>query len=340
MIKSRELNTVTYSLYSSSAGLPRHVLDSTSPWYRAQVWATCSSLSSLRLQNSCWVLLSFSRCLQFLRRRDSELRGQTPLVCLVFPCAHIRDMQVGQGPTHMTLWPSPVSPLQVCGVHLPPSRWCQLGWGKTPLVFSTISTDWRQFSLFTEKHFETTHIPWLSPTPPTPFRIHWWLSLKPILTTIDGKLWLCSPTPTMFIASTQPWRPLLLPHWPTYFLNYSFACLLSAWTYSPLLSWFPLMILLSQIWPRRAPMSFQHPHHFSYISHAENSSPPSQVSPYLPHSGPLYFFFHSQREPLFTSDTDFHFKASSVEQAFWILTWSHWSIFSFIATINFYTLFK
>ena len=183
------------------------------------------------------------------------------------------------------------------GVHLPPSRWCQLGWGKTPLVFSTISTDWRQFSLFTEKHFETTPMPWLSPTPPTPFRIHWWLSLKPILATIDGKLWLCSPTPTMFIASTQPWRPLLLPHWPTYFLNYSFACLLSAWTYSPLLSWFPLMILLSQIWPRRAPMSFQHPHHFSYISHTENSSPPSQVSPYLPHSGPLFFFFIHRGRP-------------------------------------------
>ena len=79
MIKSRELNTVTYNLCSSSAGLPRHVLYSTAPWYRAQVWATCSSLFSLHLQNSCWVLLSFSRCLQFLWIRDSEPRGQTPL---------------------------------------------------------------------------------------------------------------------------------------------------------------------------------------------------------------------------------------------------------------------
>lgn len=56
--------------------------------------------------------------------------------------------------------------------------------------------------------------------------------------------------------------------------------------------------------------------------------------------GLFFFFFHSQGETLFTSDTGFHFKASSVEQAFWILTWSHWSIFSFIATVNFYTLFK
>lgn len=93
VIKSRELNTVTYSLYSSSAGLPWHVLDSTSPWYRAQVWATCSSLSNLHLQNSCWVFLSFSRCLQFYRDGtvsvvstclppgDANLDGARPLWC-------------------------------------------------------------------------------------------------------------------------------------------------------------------------------------------------------------------------------------------------------------------
>ena len=79
VIKSRELNTATCSLFSSSAGLPRHALYRTSPRYRAQVRATCSSLFSLHLQNSCWVLLSFSPCLQFLQRQGSKPRGQTPL---------------------------------------------------------------------------------------------------------------------------------------------------------------------------------------------------------------------------------------------------------------------
>ena len=60
----------------------------------------------------------------------------------------------------------------------------------------------------------------------------------------------------------------------------------------------------------------------------------------IPSSLWAFFFFNSQGETLFTSDTGFHFKAFSVEQAFWFLTWSHWSIFSFIATVNFYTLFK
>lgn len=79
VIKSGALSTATCSLYSSSAGLPRHALYRTSPWCRAQVRATCSSLFSLHLQNSCWVWLSFSPCLQFLQRRGSKPRGQTPL---------------------------------------------------------------------------------------------------------------------------------------------------------------------------------------------------------------------------------------------------------------------
>ena len=265
--------------------------------------------------------------------------GRLHWACPVFSCAQIQDMQVGQDPTHMTLWPSPASPLQVCGVHLPPSRWCQLGWGKNPLVFSTISTDWRLFSLFTEKHFETTHMPWLSPTPPTPFRIHWWLSPQPILTTIDVKLWLCSPTPSMFIASIQPWRPPPSPSL-TYIFPELFICLfiisMDLQSTAVLISFDDLII--PDLAKESTYVFSTSPSFFIYIPYWKLQSTFTGF-PILS-SLWAFFFFNSQGETLFTSDTGFHFKAFSVEQAFWFLTWSHWSIFSFIATVNFYTLFK
>lgn len=168
-------------------------------------------------------------------------------------------------------------------------------------MLSAFSTAWRLFPQSVE-HFETAHIPWPSPTPPSLFSIHWWLSPSQSRPWLMWNRGCVLQHPPYLSASTLAWgSPLLLPPRPTYFLNYLFVCLLSAWTYSPLLFWLPLMILLSQIWQMGTPMPFQHtPSFFSYVPHEFIQKAPIPVHLFrvsLPSSLSASFFLHLQREP-------------------------------------------
>lgn len=98
--------------------------------------------------------------------------GRPHWVCLVFLCAQIRDMQVGQDPTHMTppaTLPSFTSADECC----PPASLQVMPTWITSLVFSTISTAWRQCFPYSQR---STLRPHTCPDPhqplPTPFRIH------------------------------------------------------------------------------------------------------------------------------------------------------------------------
>ena len=220
-------------------------------------------------------------------------------VCLVFPRAQIQVIQAGQDLTHMMLWPSPTSLPEVGGVYLPPSRWCQLGLLPRCCLPSRLCGDC----------FSNLWSTLRQHTCPDPHQ-----HLHPYLASIDDSppsqsrprlMWnrgCVLQHPPYLSASILAWgSPLLLPPWPTYFLNYLFVCLLSSWTYSPLLFWLPLMILLSQIWQMGTPMPFQHtPSFFSYISQEFIQKAPIPVHPFRispPSSLSASFFLHLQREP-------------------------------------------
>ena len=63
--------------------------------------------------------------------------------------------------------------------------------------------------------------------------------------------------------------------------------------------------------------------HFSYISHTENCSPPSQVSPYLPHCASFFSF---------TGGDPFHFRHRFSLQS--ILCWTGILNFNIVMLIN------
>ena len=269
--------------------------------------------------------LVFHHAYSSYRDRAVSLEGRPHWVCLVFPCAQIRDMQVGQDPNHMT--PPPTLPsFTSADEWCPPASLQVMPTWITSLVFSTISTAWRQCFPYLQR---STLRPHTCPDPhqpvPTPFRIHWWLFSKPVLTTNDVKLWQCSPTSSTFISQSSTMK---IPPSPsmTYIFPELFVCLfiisMDLQSTAVLISFDDLII------PDLAKESnyvfATSPSFFIYIPYWKLQSTLTGFP--IPSSLCLFFFFS------FTGGDPFHFRHRFSLQS--ILCWTCILNFNIVTLIN------